>query len=371
MISSPVVPATLMRGGTSKCWIFQQHHLPDYGFTRGEVLTSAFGAVDSTQIDGVGGGTSTTSKAIIVLGSDRRNARIDYLFAQVGIGSETVEWSSDCGNCATALGLHALQAGLIEATHPTSTIVLVNKGTGTRLSATVPTPGGIVPEFGLAVVPGAGKGGVPVTLSFLSPAGRICGRLLPTGNIIDKFTDAEATLIDAGAPAVLADAACFGRTASEDIAALTPLIAELGALRRSAAIRMGIARQSDPVGFAVPKVGIVGPARDYRTSDGTPVAGDDYDLAVRMVSMHEPHPAIGLTSAVAVAAAMATPGTVPARLAARRPRTATVRLGTPAGVLQLQVVAAHNGAVQAVTFQRAARRIATAELYVPILLESA
>ncbi|MGW6456509.1 PrpF domain-containing protein [Streptomyces sp. NPDC055078] len=370
---------TLVRGGTSKCWIFDARDLAGLEDHLDDVLTSAFGAPDPRQIDGVGGATSTTSKAAIVRRSARPGIDLEYLFAQVGIGANEVEWGSNCGNCATAVGLHALQTGLVEPSDPVSTVVMRNSNTGAVLSAAVPTPGRRVPELGEAVVPGSLAPGVPVRLGFLDPVGTVSGSLLPTGRALDHFDGIDATVVDAGAPAVLAHAGSLGATALESVASLEPVVPRLVRLRRLAALRSGLATEDGPVSHAVPKVGMVGPPRTYRTALGERVRAEDYDIAVRMLSMHAPHPAIGLTSAVAVAAAVVTPGTLPAALADGRPKPDTVRLGTPAGIVTVEVEAAWEEqgresatggrAIHKVVLNRAARTIAKADLSVPFLLQ--
>lgn len=363
------LPATLMRGGTSKCWVFDAADLAMAEDRLDEVLAAAFGSLDARQIDGVGGATSTTSKAVIVRTASEAEVDVDYLFAQVGIGTATVEWGSNCGNCATAVGLYALQRGLVAPGRTQSTVRLRNRNTGTRLIATIPTPGGVVPELGTATVPGSRAKGVPVALGFCDVAGASTGALLPSGSSVDRIDNIDVTLVDAGAPAALADAAAFSATGLESVEEFAALVPALADLRQAATVRMGLAAPGDPPTYAVPKVGVVGPSADYVTSLGDTISGVDYDLSVRMVSMHAPHPTIGLTSAVAVATAALTPGTLPAKLAESRPSPGVVRIGTPAGVVDAEVVRDATGAVRVVTLHRAARKIATAELSIPVLLQ--
>ncbi|ASO22570.1 4-oxalomesaconate tautomerase [Actinoalloteichus hoggarensis] len=354
-----------MRGGTSKCWVFDESAMPAEP-SLDRVLAAAFGSSDPRQIDGVGGATSTTSKAAIVRRSADAEVDIEYLFAQVGIGFDGVEWGSNCGNCATAVGLYALQTGLVDARHPVSVVRMRNRNTGAVLTATVPTPDGIVPELGGQTVPGSAAAGVPVALGFLNPAGTSTGALLPTGDAVDRVDSVDASLIDAGAPAMLVDARQIGATAHESVEEFEAFVPELRRLRRLGALRMGLDTPQDPVRHGVPKVGVVAAPAPYRTSTGVAVAAADHDLAVRMLSMHAPHPAIGLTSAVAVAAGVVTTGTLPATLAGNRPVQTSIRLGTPVGVVPVDIDLDDSGAVRAVTLHRAARRIATAELLVPV-----
>lgn len=358
---------TWMRGGTSKCWLFNAVDVDPLlrSDDLAAVLISAFGSEDPRQLDGVGGGTSTTSKAAIVRRSRLDDVDVDYLFAQVAIGHRAVEWGSNCGNCATAIGLYALQTGLVAADPEVTIVRMRNQNTGARLSARIATPGGIIPADGDAAVPGTNALGVPVALTFTDVAA-IPDSVLPTGAVSDVIEVGghryHGTLVNAGAPAALFRAADFdltGSEANEHLAERLPVLIEL---RRKAALAMGLANPGDAVQHAVPKVGIIGAAGDYTATDGTFVPADAYDVAVRMVSMLAPHPAIGLTSAVAVAAAAAVRGSVVAeQLSAHTGET--LRMGTAAGIIPATVTTTDNGLPRDVSLHRAARRIARAELF--------
>ncbi|MGU3431980.1 PrpF domain-containing protein [Actinomycetes bacterium M1A6_2h] len=357
-----------MRGGTSKCWLFNAVDVDPLIEMAGgldAILSSAFGSGDPRQLDGVGGGSSTTSKAAIVRRSSEVGVDIEYLFAQVAIGAETVEWGSNCGNCATAIGLYAVQTGLVPAGESSTTVRMRNTNTGALLVAEIATAGGVVPAEGSAAVPGTTALGVPVALTFVDVAGAV--GLLPTGRAVDTFDhdgrSVRATLVSAGAPSAFFDADDLGLVGSESISQLADHVPTLIALRRQAAIRMGLCGENDPVSNAIPKVGIVGAPVDYRTTDGTEVAAGDYDVSVRMLSMMAPHPAIGLTSAVAIAAAATVSGSgVAAR--ARVGWPGSLRVGTAAGVIHLDTTCSDTGNVSSVTLHRAARRIAQADLFV-------
>jgi 2-methylaconitate cis-trans-isomerase PrpF len=372
------IRSTWMRGGTSKCWLFNAVDVDPLIAQAGGIdslLTSAFGSGDPRQLDGIGGGSSTTSKAAIVRRSLQPGIDVDYLFAQVAIGDRRVEWGSNCGNCATAIGLYALQSGLV-AVDATRTIVRMrNQNTGAVLTAEIDTPGGVIPTEGKGAVPGTNALGVPVGLSFTGLAAK-ANRLLPTGSAIDHVAAAgrqyAATMVTAGAPAALFDAADLGLTGAEDNHLIAEHLPLLVALRQESSLRMGLSTPGDPISHAIPKVGIVGPPMDYRTTTGNAVGGDEYDISVRMVSMLAPHPAIGLTSAVAVAAASIVTGSVVTK-AIRGRGSNTLRLGTPAGVLHVDLCTTTEGALESVTLHRAARRIAAAELFVaaPALVSSA
>ncbi|MDI3404757.1 PrpF domain-containing protein [Streptomyces cavernicola] len=369
------VPATLVRGGTSKCWLFPQVHMPAERDRIERVLVDAYGAADPVQLDGVGGATPTTSKAAVVGVSAHDGVDVDYLFAQVGIGTGTVEWGSNCGNCATAIALYAVAEGLVPLKGDRTTVVMHNTNTGAVMEAEVDTPGGRVQEFGDRTVPGTLAGGVPVGLTFRAPAGATTGHLLPTGLPAQKLQPGEpaggahspssatppsVTMVDAGAPVVLVDALRAGRTGAETLDQMRTEVPWLRATRHAAAVLMGLAEAGAEPGDAVPKAGLVGPPVAYTTTLGEQVAADAYDVSVRMLSMNSPHPAIGLTSAVAVAAANNVEGTVVAN-ASTAPGGRVLRIGTPAGVLTVE---SSGAGPDRVAVARAARILCRARILV-------
>ncbi|MFG2650378.1 PrpF domain-containing protein [Streptomyces sp. NPDC048436] len=370
------IPATLVRGGTSKCWLFSQVDTPADRAGIERLLVAAYDAADPVQLDGVGGATPTTSKAAVVGASARDGVDIDYLFAQVGIGTGVVEWGSNCGNCATGIALYAVARGLVPITGDVTRVIMHNTNTGAMLEATVDTAGGRVHEFGEQTVPGTRSGGVAVGLTFLAPAGRTTGALLPTGLPAEKLSlghgaPLTVSMVDAGAPVVLVDAASAGRSGVETLDEVRGDVPLLRAVRHAAAPLMGLLAPGQEPGDAVPKTGLVGPPTPYTTTLGERVETADYDVAVRMLSMNAPHPAIGLTSAVAVATANLTDGTVVSgvtRAAASGGTGRTVgwlRIGTPAGVISVRCHDLAPSGPGKVTVRRAARILAEARISVP------
>jgi len=362
------------RGGTSKCWLFDAKDVAPHAPTREEIpalLSAAFGAADARQLDGVGGGTSTTSKAAVIWATPDADADLDYLFAQVGIGDPTVELGSNCGNCATAIALFAVQTGIVKAQDGMTKVRMRHATSGAVLSGTVPTPGGTIPKSGLARVPGSSAAGVPVNLSFHGPWGQSTGALLPTGNAVDQLNvngkTLNATLVDAGAPAVFLSADQAGVDLSSMTDNLGGQLPTLIAARASAGLTMGLRKPEDPPQNAVPKVGVVAPAGDYVAADGTTISADSHDVRVRMLSMLAPHPAIGLTSAVAVSLAASLQSSVVASAACQAPSAGkgsprVLRIGTPAGVITAEIISDETGTVSEVALHRAARHIATADI---------
>ncbi len=345
------VPASWVRGGTSKCWIFQAADVDALPVSRDEFLLRAFGSPDLRQIDGIGGATSTTSKAIIVETRGPNQARdvVSYSFAQVSVDHPRVEWLSNCGNCATALALYVVQHRLVALGDDLTEFSMVNTTTGLVLRAAVPTPYGTPPSQGGQLVRGVPFPGVPVDLGFTEQTWSTHGTLLPTGNPVDQLTvagsDYAVTLIDAGAPVAVIRAESIGLTGNDDadtVAGKMPFFAEL---RRSAARAMGLPDNDQ----SVPKVGVVAGGRD-----------NDVELNARMISMSAPHPAIGLTSAVALAAAATVPGSLVHELAPARP---TYRIGTLSGPITVAITDDTTGRTAA--FRRNSRRIVDALVYVP------
>ncbi|HSY00348.1 MAG TPA: PrpF domain-containing protein [Streptomyces sp.] len=363
------IPATLVRGGTSKCWLFNQVDVPTDRRDLEGLLVAAYGATDPVELDGVGGATPTSSKAAVVSASSHPGVDVDYLFAQVGIGTGSVEWTSNCGNCATGVALYAVAKGLVPVTGDRTRVVMRNTNTGAVLEGIVDTPGGVVHHFGRQTVPGTRAGGVAVGLIFRDPAGTGAGSLLPTGRAAQDLQVGTAgpvrvSMVTAGAPVVLVDAAGAGRTGAESPERMSADVAWLRAVRHAAAPLMGLLQPGEEPGDAVPKVGLVGPPVPYTTTLGEPVGAKDYDLSVRMLSMNAPHPAIGLTSAVAVAAAGLLQGSVVSQVTGD-PTDEWLRLGTPAGVVAVRCTDVRDGLPRRVTVQRAARLLADARIYVP------
>ena len=361
------------RGGTSKCWLFDAHDVARHASGREEMLrlvADAFGAADARQLDGVGGGTSTTSKAAIITPTPEGPADLDYLFAQVGIGEPTIELGSNCGNCATAVALYAVQAGLVTAGDVATRVSMRNVNTGAVLTGTIATPKRRIPTSGQARIPGSTALGVPVRLAFQAPWGLTAGELLPTGHARDALVvggrTLGATMVDAGAPALFLDAVDL----RVDLSSMTdPLSAQLPTLlaaRAAAGVAMGLRTPDSPPQNAIPKVGLIAAPGTYTATDGTVVPAHTHDLRVRMLSMLAPHPAIGLTSAVALSAAAAVPGSLVASSlsSGAAGESHRLRIGTPAGVVTTELVTDAEGRVVEVALDRAARRLAVATIEV-------
>lgn len=360
------IPAQWIRGGTSKCWVFEDSDIAATGYGPDDLLPRIFGSPDHRQIDGVGGASSTTSKAMILTEPQEDDLDVIFRFAQVGIEEPVVDWGSNCGNCSTTAGLYAVENGWVELAQDVTVVRTYNTNTGQRIIQRIPTPGGSLPAAPQAHIPGTVHPGHEVGLGFVDPAGKTTGHLLPTGQARSTLQidgrGFPVTLIDAGAPAVFLPAAAveLAEVAHKDWSdAVGPMLGTLDALRRAAAVAMGMAESPEQAERAVPKLGIVGPPRH-----------EGADLEVLMLSMGAPHPAMPITGGVAVTTAAFTPGTFPHELA----RDATSGSLAPDGVRKLRLATPAGGIVTffdesgtdlVVGADRTARRLATATLYLP------
>lgn len=347
------IPATWMRGGTSKCWVFERDVLTVPGRGVDDVLLRLYGSPDPRQVDGVGGATSTTSKAVVLTPSDRPGIDVEYTFAQIGIADGRVDWTSNCGNCSAVVGPYALRRGWVVPTGDVTTVRIDNTNTGQLIVVDVPTPDGRVTEEGSDRIPGVARPGLGVHLWFVEPAGRTTGALLPTGNAVDRVDGVRVTLLDAGAPVVLVPAdevGVDGAASPATLDAREDLLGRLDRIRRAAAVRMGLA--ADPAGAAraTPKLALVSAGRAGRS-----------DVTVRMLSMGRTHPALAVTGSVALTAAAHTPGTVLSDFTAGG--LEVLRLDTPAGVVTTR--AGTRDGRFAIGVTRTTRRIGDATLVLP------
>ncbi|MBD1553215.1 2-methylaconitate cis-trans isomerase PrpF [Pseudomonas typographi] len=351
------IPATYLRGGTSKGVFFTLDALPEAARTPGPardaLLLRVIGSPDpyGKQIDGMGGATSSTSKTVIVSRSQRPDHDVDYLFGQVAIDSAFVDWSGNCGNLSAAVGPFAIAQGLVDPARiphdGVATVRIWQANIGKTIVAHVPITAGAVQETGGFELDGVTFPAAEVQLEFLDPAAEEeggGGAMFPTGNLIDDLTvpgvgTLEVTLINAGIPTIFLNAEALGYTGSELQNAINDdpkALAAFELIRAHGAVRMGlIARVEDAAKRQhTPKVAFVAPPRRYTASSGKPVEQADIDLLVRALSMGKLHHAMMGTAAVAIGTAAAIPGTL-VNLAAGGGERESVRFGHPSGTLRV------------------------------------
>ncbi|WP_222564291.1 2-methylaconitate cis-trans isomerase PrpF [Novilysobacter antarcticus] len=350
------IPATYMRGGTSKGVFFRLDDLPEAarvpGTARDALLLRVIGSPDpyGKQTDGMGGATSSTSKTVIVSASTRPDHDVDYLFGQVAIDKAFVDWSGNCGNLTAAVGSFAISNGLVEAARIPAdgicTVRIWQANIGKTIIAHVPITAGQVQETGDFELDGVTFPAAEVAVEFLDPAddGEEGGAMFPTGNVVDELEvpgvgTFPATLINAGIPTIFINADSIGYTGAELQDAVNgdpKALAMFETIRAHGAVRMGLIVHIDEAAGRqhTPKVAIVAPPASYTASSGKVVAADDIDLNVRAMSMGKLHHAMMGTAAVAIGTAAAVPGTLVNLAAGGGDRTA-VTFGHPSGTLRV------------------------------------
>jgi 2-methylaconitate cis-trans-isomerase PrpF len=365
----PRLRIVLMRGGTSKGVFVSDADLPAAGPGRDRLLLRLMGSPDPMQLDGLGGSHSSTSKVVTLRPSERPDADVEYLFAQVGTDQAEVDYRGNCGNLTTAVGPYAIDEGLVQASAPVTAVRLLNRNTGSRIIARVPVTGGRAATSGDCVVAGVPGTGAPVVTEYLEPAGAVLGALFPTGSPLDLVHTpgsgpVRVSLVDVAGPVVFARAADLGLDPLLAPAAANAdpdLLRRLEELRGACAVLAGLAadpataRAASP---ALPRLALVG--------DGHPGRPGDCDFTLRVLSMQRVHHACPMTVLLCAAAAALLPGTVPhaaARLRGERSEVgATVVVAHPKGTAAATVRTA-GGTVHSVSVTRTARRLLAGEAY--------
>ncbi|ENO93952.1 methylitaconate delta2-delta3-isomerase [Thauera sp. 28] len=353
------IPATYMRGGTSKGVFFRLQDLPERcqepGEARDRLFLRIIGSPDpyAAHIDGMGGATSSTSKCVILAKSSRPDHDVDYLYGQVAIDKALVDWSGNCGNLSTAAGAFALHAGLVDpARVPRNGVCAVRiwqANIGKTIIAHVPVTDGQVQETGEFELDGVTFPAAEIVLEFLDPSEDGAGEngggsMFPTGNLVDELEvpdvgSLKATLISAGIPTVFVNAEDIGYRGTElreDINGNPEALARLDKIRVAGALRMGLIKTPEEAATRqhTPKIAFVAPPRDYLAASGKAIRAEDVDLLVRALSMGKLHHAMMGTAAVAISTAAAIPGTL-VNLAAGGGERDSVRFGHPSGTLRV------------------------------------
>ncbi|APP04454.1 2-methylaconitate cis-trans isomerase PrpF [Vibrio harveyi] len=353
MQSQIKVPATYMRGGTSKGVFFNLEDLPQpaqvAGEARDKLLLRVIGSPDpyAKQIDGMGGATSSTSKTVIVSRSERTDHDVDYLFGQVSIDKPFVDWSGNCGNLSAAVGPFAIHAGLIDQGRiPQNGIVTVRVwqvNIGKTILIHVPIVNGFVQETGAFELDGVTFPAAEIQVDFVDPADGE-GSMFPTGNLVDDLVVPDvgtfnATFINAGIPTIFVGAEALGYQGTElqdDINNDEFALARFESIRAHGALKMGLIDSLEEAQTRqhTPKIAFVSQPKSYLSSSGKTVEAGEVDILVRALSMGKLHHAMMGTAAVAIASAACVPGTL-VNLAAGGGEKESVTFGHPSGMLKV------------------------------------
>ncbi|MBY4675234.1 2-methylaconitate cis-trans isomerase PrpF [Marinobacterium arenosum] len=355
------IPATYIRGGTSKGVFFRRQDLPEAaqvpGEARDKILLRVIGSPDpyGQQIDGMGGATSSTSKTVILDKSSQPDHDVDYLFGQVAINKAFVDWSGNCGNLTAAVGAFAISGGLVDPEripqNGICTVRIWQKNIQKTIIAYVPITNGEVQETGDFELDGVTFPAAEVVIEFMDPADGE-GSMFPTGNLVDDLEvpgigTFKATMINAGIPTIFLNAEDIGYKGTElqkDINSDAEALERFETMRAYGAVKMGLIKDISEAAARqhTPKIAFVAPATDYEASSGKQIAAGDIDVCVRALSMGKLHHAMMGTASVAIATAAAVPGTLVNQAAGGGEREA-VTFGHPSGTLRVGAAAEEVG----------------------------
>ena len=380
------IPATYMRGGTSKGVFFALTDLPknaqEPGPARDALLLRVIGSPDpyGKQTDGMGGATSSTSKTVILAKSQRDDHDVDYLFGQVAIDKPFVDWSGNCGNLTAAVGAFAISQGLVDKDklpeNGTAVVRIWQANISKTIIAHVPMVDGEVQELGDFELDGVTFPAAEVLVEFVDPADGE-GDMFPTGNLVDKLEVPgepvfDATFINAGIPTIFLKAEQLGYQGTELQEAINGDAAALErfeTIRAHGALKMGLIKSLDEAAGRqhTPKIAFVAPAKAYTSSSGKAISADEIDLHVRALSMGKLHHAMMGTAAVAIGTAASIPGTLVNQAAGGQARE-SVRFGHPSGTLKVGAKASEQAGkwqVEKVSMSRSARVLMQGWVCVP------
>ena len=351
------IPCVLMRGGTSRGPFFLASDLPSDPQLRADVLLAVMGSPHEYQVDGIGGANPLTSKVAIISKSRHTEADVDYLFAQVLINERLVDTKANCGNMLVAVGPFAIEAGLVPARHPETTVRIFNVNTRALVESIVQTPNGKVTYAGDTAIDGVIGTAAPVKLNFKSAIGAVTGKLLPTGRPLDVIDGVEVSCVDVAMPMVLMPAEQLGKTGSETPAELDAdkeLMARMEAIRRKAGVLMGM---GDVSKLVVPKLGLLASPRKGGT------------ITSRYFVPYACHKAHAVTGAICIASACAIPGTVAERFVPfKGAPQGVIRIEHPSGLIAVDLdveLASARPVIRRAALIRTARRLFEGQVFIP------
>jgi len=377
-MSQQFVPAVFYRGGTSKGVFFNAKVLPQDRDTVSKMLVAALGSPDpyGRQLDGMGGGISSLSKAVIIGPPTHPDADVDYTFIQIAVDRPVADWSNNCGNLSSAVGHFAVDEGFVPVEDGEVLVRIHQTNTRKLIHSRFRVRDGKAETQGDYVIAGVATPGSRIRLDFLDPDGAVTGKLLPTGNVVDRIdldTDGrfEVSIVDATSLIVYVDAAAFDLTGAEspdDIEAKPGVMDKLEALRRRAGVLLGLGTTPEAIGLQTPRIAMVSAPIAFKALDGETFAPDQFDIGTRMISMQRAHKAIPGTGGLNLGVATQISGTIPNRLSKPANAAGEVRVANPSGLVSVGAVVRQTDRVwtaeSAVLF-RTARRLMQGEVAIP------
>jgi 2-methylaconitate cis-trans-isomerase PrpF len=370
------IPAVFMRGGTSKGMFFMADNLPLERVQQDAIFLQSLGSPDvyGRQLNGMGGGFSSLSKAVILSKSTSPDIDIEYNFAQISVGTADVDYSTTCGNLSSAVGPFSIDHGLIEATGRMTLVRIRSVNTGKIYHAHIPTNDGKFDEQGSFTIPGVSGAGSQIRLDYLDPGGATTGFLLPTGNVSDiihlKGEDPiEVSIIDASTGQVVVAIDRFGLSGAEQVDELEAnkeLMMLLDRLRRACGVLMGLASSPKDVPLGNPRIALVAPLTPYKTLADQSIQQGDAHLSTRITSMGQIHRVMPLTGAMCLGVACRIKGSVANKLAGDT--TGDLLFANPSGVLPVDanvVFENEEWVAKSVTVYRTARALMEGNVLIP------
>ena len=378
------LPAAYYRGGTSRAIIFHQQNLPKDREEWEPIFCGTIGSPDpyGRQLDGLGGGISSLSKICVVGPSSHREADVDYTFAAIGVKNWDVDYSSNCGNMTSAIGPFAIDTGMVIAQDGQTTVRIHNTNTGKIIHAKFPVIEGEAVSSGTFAIDGVAGTAAKIELAFINPASELplpistkltfsrgskTGKLLPTGSVTDTLDGVKATCIDVGNPCVFvraADVNVDGTILPDDIDAHPTLLSKLDSIRRKASVAMGLSKDEASTPGSIPKIAMVSLSKSHKLLSGETIEGNTVDLVVRALSVGQPHKAVPITVAMAIAAAANLEGsTVRANVSNSRVDPDGITLGHSSGKIMVGAKFDSQGGLTQATVFRTARRLMDGNVY--------
>ncbi|MDW8360136.1 MAG: PrpF domain-containing protein [Candidatus Caldarchaeum sp.] len=358
-----------MRGGTSRGLFLKKHDVENLE-NLDEVLLTIFGSGSSTQVDGVGGGFTHTSKVMLVGLGGEKDGVVEYTFGQVGVDRRIIDWTGNCGNLTFAVAPFAIDERIVEVDDGLALIQMVNKNTGKRIDSLVPVKNGFTVYEGDLTIDGVPNPGAKVETIWHRPGGAVTGRLLPSGRSLDEFVVngevVEVSMVDAANPVVFVRAVDVGMEGLEqpnEVGAQT--LNRVEKIRGKAAVAMGLVDKPEEAASKSPHfpfVCVIGSKKSFKTHDGRVVGPEEFDVLIRLFSMQKMHHACAVTAAVCIAVASRVKGSLVAENVDVEGESITI--AHPKGLLRLGVKSSGDD-VETVSVASTSRRIMAGQVYYP------